>query len=110
MIRITDEMIQAGANVWPRPWEEYNLGDAIKKVLEAVIPNIVLESDDGKFLITAESAWQDAYLISCAEAAIDRDASSRWEIGDILGAYAACEKTFEETMEIINEDLEDDEA
>lgn len=66
---------------------------------------VFLKSKDGKFLCAAEHAVEEAYLLNCAEAAIDRYPRDQWEIGNILSQYCRGDFTLEETMESINEDI-----
>ena len=70
--------------------------------------HFVLKSKDGKFQCTPDSAVEEAYLLNCAEGAIDRNPSDKWEIGHIMVSYLDNSRTLERTMEAINEDIDDD--
>ena len=66
---------------------------------------VVLKFGDA-FMCTGDHAVGEAYLLSCAEAAIMRKAGDRYEIGHALARYAAGDMTLEEAIAFMNEDLD----
>lgn len=66
----------------------------------------VLKSEDENFFCTPDHAVGEAYLMSCAEAAIMRNPGDRYEIGHKLAEYAAGDCDLKEAMEFMNEDIE----
>lgn len=65
----------------------------------------VLKSEDGAFQCTREHAVGEAYLLSCAEAAVFRMPQDRYEIGHKLSEYVAGDCALEEAIAFMNEDM-----
>jgi len=60
----------------------------------------------GSFYCTGDHAVREAFVLSTAFDALQRDLSARIEIGEILSEYIAGISSFEETIAALNEDLD----
>jgi len=71
-----------------------------------VINNNRVVLNYGSFTCTADYAVKEAFILSTAFDALQRDLSARIEIGEILSEYIAGISSFEETIAALNEDLD----
>lgn len=84
--------------------EPDSLDPTIRNITALIDATLV--SSDGNFHSVPEQCINDSYLLSCAEASLINDSSSRDHVADTLVAYCDGDLTWEEAMKALEPEEE----